>query len=117
MQLSVSRMGNFFAQSPKLWALNAVLSVSLLVALGTELSHAHENYELEYECEICMDKDTQILLFGGAALPEERFLMWNFVSHSKYRLKQAKEDWENKNFPEVPGDNTYIPIPSYKPKR
>ena len=65
------------------------------------------------ECEICLDKDTQILLFGGEALPEERFLSWNFVSHSKERLKKAKEDWMNKKFPPVPNDNTYIPFPDY----
>ncbi|MFK7785466.1 MAG: pirin family protein [Crocinitomicaceae bacterium] len=66
------------------------------------------------ECEICMDKDSQILLFGGEALPEKRFLSWNFVSHSKDRLKQAKEDWENKRFPTVPEDDTYIPFPVLK---
>lgn len=65
------------------------------------------------ECEICLDANSQILLFGGDPLPEERFLMWNFVSHSKERLKQAKEDWINKAFPEVPGDDTYIPFPDF----
>jgi redox-sensitive bicupin YhaK (pirin superfamily) len=63
------------------------------------------------ECQICLDKDTRLMLFGGEALPEERFLMWNFVSHSKDRLKQAKEDWKNWEFPKVPGDDTYIPFP------
>ncbi|MCV9388874.1 pirin family protein [Reichenbachiella ulvae] len=62
-------------------------------------------------CEICMQAGTQLMLFGGEPLPEERFLMWNFVSHSKDRLNQAKEDWKNKSFPKVPGDNTYIPFP------
>lgn len=65
-------------------------------------------------CEICMQKGTRLMLFGGEPLPEERFLMWNFVSHSKDRLKQAKEDWMNKAFPKVPGDDTYIPFPSLK---
>lgn len=62
------------------------------------------------QCEICLDGETQLLLFGGEALPEEHFLLWNFVSHSKDRLKQAKEDWKNKEFPMVAGDDTYIPI-------
>lgn len=66
------------------------------------------------ECEICLDDDSQILLFGGEALPEERFLLWNFVSHSKDRLKAAKEEWINKRFPKVPNDDTYIPIPDYR---
>ena len=68
----------------------------------------------EDECEICMDKNTQILLFGGEAFPEERFLSWNFVSHSKERLAQAKADWQDKKFPKVPGDDTYIPFPEFK---
>ena len=63
------------------------------------------------QCEICLDKDTQLLLFGGEALPEEHYLLWNFVSHSKERLQKAKEDWKDKKFPKVPGDDTYIPIP------
>lgn len=62
-------------------------------------------------CKICLDKHTQLLLFGGEPLPEERYLLWNFVSHSKERLKQAKEDWIAKKFPKVDGDDTYIPIP------
>lgn len=68
----------------------------------------------EDECEICLDSNSQILLFGGEPLPEERFLLWNFVSHSKDRLKKAKEDWINKKFPKVPNDNTYIPFPDYR---
>jgi redox-sensitive bicupin YhaK (pirin superfamily) len=64
-------------------------------------------------CEICIGKDTQLLLFGGEPLAEERFLNWNFVSHSKERLRKAKEEWINKQFPTVEGDETYIPIPKY----
>ncbi|MCI4651553.1 pirin-like C-terminal cupin domain-containing protein, partial [Phaeodactylibacter sp.] len=65
------------------------------------------------ECEVCLDANSQILLFGGEPLPEERFLMWNFVSHSKERLKQAKAEWVDKQFPKVPGDETYIPFPDF----
>ena len=63
------------------------------------------------ECEICLETDTQILLFGGEPLPEERYLLWNFVSHSKEQLAQAKQDWMDNKFPEVNGDSTYIPFP------
>lgn len=70
--------------------------------------------KMDDECEICLDKGTQILLFGGEPLPEERFLMWNFVSHDKDRLKKAKEDWQEKRFPKVPGDSTYIPFPELR---
>lgn len=68
------------------------------------------------QCEICMDANTQLLLFGGEPLAQEHYLLWNFVSHSKERLQQAKADWQNKRFPKVPGDDTYIPIPDLKPR-
>lgn len=65
-------------------------------------------------CEICMADDTQLLLFGGEPLPEPRYLMWNFVSHSKARLELAKQDWINGEFPSIEGDDSYIPFPTLK---
>ncbi len=63
------------------------------------------------QCEICMADDTQLLLFGGEPLKEDPILMWNFVAYDKKRLKEAKQDWIEKRFPTVPGDETYIPFP------
>ncbi|MEM9259748.1 MAG: pirin family protein [Bacteroidota bacterium] len=69
------------------------------------------------QCEICLDDNTQLLLFGGIPLGQEHYLLWNFVSHSKERLQKAKEDWINRAFPQVPGDGTYIPLPEIYQKR
>jgi redox-sensitive bicupin YhaK (pirin superfamily) len=63
------------------------------------------------ECCVQLAADTQLLLFGGQPLPEPRYMFWNFVSSSRDRLKQASQDWENKLFPKVPNDHTYIPLP------
>lgn len=63
------------------------------------------------ECSVELEKGTRILLFGGEPLPEERFLLWNFVSSDKEKLAKAKSDWQNKLFPKVPSDDTYIPFP------
>ena len=65
-------------------------------------------------CEITLEADTRILLFGGEPLTDPYYLLWNFVSHSKDRLEQAKQDWQNRAFPAVPGDDTYIPMPEFK---
>lgn len=62
-------------------------------------------------CQVEVPKGAKLLLFGGEAFPEERFLLWNFASSSKERLQEAKAAWEVKSFPKVPGDDTYIPIP------
>ena len=62
-------------------------------------------------CTLTMKPNTHIFLFGGKPFPEERFISWNWVSSSKETLAKAKEDWQNKNFPMVTGDDTYIPVP------
>jgi redox-sensitive bicupin YhaK (pirin superfamily) len=58
-----------------------------------------------------ISKGSRLLMLGGQPLVGPRYLLWNFVSSSKERLQQAKKDWISKRFPEVPGDNTYVPIP------
>jgi redox-sensitive bicupin YhaK (pirin superfamily) len=62
-------------------------------------------------CSLDLKKGTRVLLFGGEAFPEERFLLWNFASSSKEKLQEAKQLWKEKGFPVVPGDDTYIPFP------
>jgi len=65
----------------------------------------------EDHCHICLSSGSRVLFFGGPAFDEERYLHWNFVSHSKQRLRKAVDDWQAKRFPKVPGDDTYIPSP------
>lgn len=50
---------------------------------------------------------------GGEPLDGPRFLWWNFVSSSKDRIEQAKQDWQRNRFGQtVPGDETeFIPLP------
>ena len=67
--------------------------------------------KVEDECFIQLEQGSRVLLFGGQALAEERFLYWNFVASSKERLEVAKADWAANRFPQVPGDDTYIPLP------
>lgn len=55
----------------------------------------------------------RIMLLGGEAFKSRRHVWWNFVSSSRERIEQAREDWNNFRFPKVPGDeHEYIPIPS-----
>jgi redox-sensitive bicupin YhaK (pirin superfamily) len=56
---------------------------------------------------------SRVMLVGGAKLAGERHVWWNFVSSSKERIERAKDDWENRRFPAVPGDDVaFIPLPS-----
>jgi redox-sensitive bicupin YhaK (pirin superfamily) len=53
-----------------------------------------------------------IMLFGGASLGSRRYIWWNFVSSSKERIEQAKEEWRSGRFDIVPGDaEEFIPLP------
>ena len=52
------------------------------------------------------------MLLGGGAFATPRHVFWNFVSSSRDRINQAKEDWRGGRFPTVPGDDQeYIPLP------
>jgi len=54
----------------------------------------------------------RIMLMGGEAFASRRYVFWNFVSSSRDRINQAKEDWKALRFPLIPGDDQeYIPLP------
>ena len=53
-----------------------------------------------------------VMLCGGAPMDGPRHVWWNFVSSSRDRINQAKEDWKANRFPLVPDDYVErIPIP------
>ncbi len=54
---------------------------------------------------------SHVMLCGGATLPGERILWWNFVSSSRERMQQAKADWRDGRFDQVPGESDFIPLP------
>jgi len=57
---------------------------------------------------------SRVMLFGGAPLDGERHLWWNFVSSSRERIEQARDDWRAQRFGTVPGDEAeFIPLPDY----
>lgn len=59
----------------------------------------------------------RVMLLGGEAFETKRHVWWNFVSSSRDRINQAKEDWRESRFPQVPGDTAErIPLPEGTPK-
>jgi hypothetical protein len=53
-----------------------------------------------------------VMLCGGAPMDGPRFVWWNFVSSSRERIQQAKEDWIAERFPVIVADSIErIPIP------
>ena len=57
-------------------------------------------------------RDTHLMLVGGEPFAEPRHIYWNFVSSSKDRIEQAKDDWRHARFPEIAGETEFIPLPA-----
>ena len=57
--------------------------------------------------------NVRAMLLGGGAFATPRHVLWNFVSSSHDRIRQAKEDWIARRFPLIPGDSEeFIPYPA-----
>ncbi|RWB30185.1 MAG: pirin family protein [Mesorhizobium sp.] len=64
------------------------------------------------EIVVSSEGGAHFMLFGGASLGSKRYIWWNFVSSSKERIEQAKEEWKTGRFDIVPGDEEeFIPLP------
>ncbi|MDJ1159899.1 pirin family protein [Chelatococcus sp. SYSU_G07232] len=53
----------------------------------------------------------RMMFLGGAAMEGPRYVWWNFVSSSRERIEQAKNDWKTGRFEPVPGETEFIPLP------
>jgi redox-sensitive bicupin YhaK (pirin superfamily) len=53
----------------------------------------------------------RMMFLGGDALEGPRHIWWNFVSSSKERIEQAKQDWKSGRFAHVPNEHEFIPLP------
>ena len=92
---------------------------AVLVAMGQasldgEALQTHSLYVLEPGVPMTLraDSDCRVMLLGGEAFKTPRHVWWNFVSSSRDRINQAKDDWKAGRFPTVPGDDAeFIPIP------
>jgi len=55
---------------------------------------------------------SRVVLIGGEPLEGPRHIWWNFVSSSKERIEQAKDDWKNQRFDRVVNDaEEFTPLP------
>ncbi|MDG4893790.1 pirin family protein [Mesorhizobium sp. WSM4976] len=64
------------------------------------------------EIVVSSERGAHFMLFGGASLGSQRYIWWNFVSSSKERIEQAKQEWKTGRFDIVPGDEEeFVPLP------
>jgi redox-sensitive bicupin YhaK (pirin superfamily) len=64
------------------------------------------------EIVVGSEQGAHLMLFGGASLGSQRYIWWNFVSSSRERIEEAKQEWKTGRFDIVPGDaEEFIPLP------
>ena len=69
-----------------------------------------------HAARLSSESGARAMLLGGQAFATPRHVFWNFVSSSRDRINQAKEDWNALRFPLIPDDSEeFIPLPE-KPK-
>jgi len=65
-----------------------------------------------HAAKLASSSSARLVLLGGQAFTTPRYVFWNFVSSSRDRINQAKEDWKALRFPLIPGDDAeFIPLP------
>lgn len=53
---------------------------------------------------------SHFVVIGGES-QGKRHIYWNFVSTSRDKIEQAKQDWQQGKFPPIPGETEFIPLP------
>ena len=90
-----------------LYALSGQMKIDDIDYPAGELLVLHPGHELTIQA---IDK-VRVMLLGGAPMDGPRHIWWNFVSSSKDRIEQAKRDWKDNKFANVPNEDEFIPLP------
>lgn len=79
---------------------------------GNDEYHSGQILLLDHEQSFKAVTDIRCLLLGGESWKTIPYIEWNFVSFHKERIEQAKTDWRERRFPDVPGDKEdFTPLP------
>lgn len=91
----------------------ALYPVAGIVRIGGEILPLDRLAVLTPGLPVCIeaDADARLMLLGGAPLDAPRHMWWNLVSSDPALIEQARCDWAEGRFPEVPGETDRIPLP------
>ena len=56
-------------------------------------------------------KPSRVALLGGAKMDGDRLIWWNFVASARELIDAASSRWREQDFPPVPGETEFIPLP------
>lgn len=63
------------------------------------------------DAEIKASSNTKFMILGGDRLEKPRFMWWNFVSTRHELIEEARADWRDRKFPEIPNETGFVPLP------
>lgn len=84
------------------------------VLLGDTLIPARSLAVLEplTELRLVAREKARVAIFGGEPLAKPRRMWWNFVATDDAKIERAKEEWRERRFALIPGDDVeFIPLP------
>ena len=82
------------------------------VDVNSELYEKGDFVLLDADDVVTSRSFSRVVFLGGEQWPKTPHMYWNFVSFSKERIEQAKRDWQEGRFPDIPGDNQeFTPLP------
>jgi redox-sensitive bicupin YhaK (pirin superfamily) len=67
--------------------------------------------------EIRAISPARLMLFGGQRMDADRHIWWNFVASSRELMEAAKQRWRDMQFPPVPDETEFIPLPEDADRR
>ena len=62
--------------------------------------------------EVSATRAARLMLLGGAKMDGDRIIWWNFVASAQEPIEAAKLRWSRQQFPPVPGETEFIPLPA-----
>ncbi|MEC8525172.1 MAG: pirin family protein [Pseudomonadota bacterium] len=82
------------------------------VDVNSELYEKGDFVLLDTDDVVASRSFSRVVFLGGEQWPKTPHMYWNLVSFSKERIEQAKRDWQEGRFPDIPGDNQeFTPLP------
>jgi redox-sensitive bicupin YhaK (pirin superfamily) len=99
---------------PPVFEERAIYLVAGQIRIGGDLFEGAQLLVLKPGAHITIvaTRVARFMVLGGEPMDGPRHIWWNFVSSSKERIEQAKNEWKQAKFDIVPGDaEEFIPLP------
>jgi redox-sensitive bicupin YhaK (pirin superfamily) len=91
----------------------AIYLVSGSVKVGSDLYASPQMIVFKPGVEIVVESPTaaHLVILGGKPLEGRHYIYWNFVASSREKIEEAKIRWRDQQFPKVPGETEFVPLP------